>query len=71
MIKIWGEQETVECPWCGEKENVARVMTCRDKNAIQQFWDSVEQLDEWMLHAEVAPEVHTAIKLAILCRKEG
>ncbi len=71
MMKIQGKQEIDECPYCGEKETADHCVACRDPTAIQQFHNSVKQLDEWMVGAKIALEICITIKMAVMSWKDG
>ncbi len=70
-MKIWKKQEMDECPQCGEKETAEHVLACKEELIIQQFLDSVEQLDEWMVQMKTTPDVCHRIKAALLSWKDG
>ncbi len=44
----------------------AHILACKELMVVQQFQDSVEQLDKWMEKSLTAPDVRELIKQALL-----
>ncbi len=70
MVKVWGNQDTDQCPRCEEHKMVAHILACKAPSTIQQFQDSVEKLDEWMKESLTATDIWEVLKQALLSWKK-
>ena len=61
FLKLWGREDTDQCPLCGAPEDAAHVLVCPDDRAVDHWNDRVAKLSDWMDSRSTHPDIKSAL----------